>query len=66
MPKKIPKKGTPEAHDELKGFDIQINEFGEIVSTIAVDRLNTFLNKNVQDKKLSEDVLSTLDKEEEE
>jgi len=27
MPKKKPKKGNPEVHDELKGFDIKINEF---------------------------------------
>lgn len=54
MPKKIPKKGTPEAHDELKGFDIQINEFGQIRSTLPIDRLNAFLNENLQDKKLKD------------
>ena len=54
MPKKIPKKGAPEAHDELHGFDIRINEFGEVQSTIPVDRLNSFLNENVKDKKLIE------------
>lgn len=52
MPKKIPKKGAPEAHDDLKGFDIRINELGEIVSTLSVDKLNHFLNENVDDKKL--------------
>ena len=54
MPKKIPKKGTPEAHDELKGFDIRINEFGQIRSTLPIDRLNAFLNENLQDKKLKD------------
>jgi hypothetical protein len=54
MPKKIPKKGTPEAHDELKGFDIRINEFGQIRSTLPIDRLNDFLNENLQDKKLKD------------
>ncbi|MEO1515925.1 MAG: hypothetical protein AAFV95_12965 [Bacteroidota bacterium] len=54
MPKKKPKKGQPEVHEELKGFDIKINEFGEIVSNLEVDRLNSFLNENVEDKKLIE------------
>lgn len=52
MPKKIPKKGKPEAHEDLGGFDIRINEFGEIVSTIKVDKINAFLDENVVDKKL--------------
>ena len=52
MPKKIPKKGMPEAHDDLRGFDIRINEFGQIISTLPVDKLNGFLNQNVEDKKL--------------
>jgi hypothetical protein len=52
MPKKIPKKGSPESHDDLKGFDIKINELGEIQSTLSIDKLNEFLNDNVDDKKL--------------
>ena len=52
MPKKIPKKGSPEAHEDLRGFDIRINELGEIVSTYSVDKLNDFLDHNVADKKL--------------
>lgn len=54
MPKKKPKKGKPEVHDELKGFEIQINEFGEIIANFEVDKINTFLNENVEDKKLRE------------
>ena len=54
MPKKKPKKGKPEVHDELKGFEIQINEFGEIIANFEVDKINTFLNENVDDKKLRE------------
>jgi len=54
MPKKKPKKGNPEVHDELKGFDIKINEFGEIVSSFNVDKINEFLDENVEDKKLIE------------
>ena len=55
MPKKKPKKGNPDVHDDLKGFDIKINEFGEIISNLEVDKLNNFLNENVADKKLAED-----------
>lgn len=54
MPKKKPKKGKPEVHDKLKGFDIKINEFGEIVSSFNVDKINEFLDENVEDKKLIE------------
>ncbi len=52
MPKKKPQKGQPEVHNDLKGFDIKINEFGEIVSNVKVDQLNEFLDENVEDKKL--------------
>ena len=54
MPKKKPKKGKPEVHEDLEGFDIKINEFGEIVSNFSVDKINEFLNENVDDKKLKE------------
>lgn len=43
--------GKPEVHEELEGFDMQINEFGEIISNTSVDKLNRFLNKHVEDKK---------------
>ena len=54
MAKKKENKKKPEVHDELKGFDIKINEFGEIVSTFDVDKINSFLDENVKDKKLKE------------
>ena len=53
MPKKKPKKGKPEVHDDLKGFDIKIDEFGEIKSNLNIDKINSFLNENVEDKKLT-------------
>ena len=65
MPKKKPKKGKPEVHEQLKGFDIKINEFGEIVSNFPVDKLNDFLNENVEDKKLKEKEETEKDLEEE-
>ena len=64
MPKKKPKKGDPEVHDELKGFDIKINEFGEIVSNLEVEKLNEFLDENVEDKKLKEREEKMSDEEE--
>jgi hypothetical protein len=68
MPKKKPQKEKPEVHDDLKGFDIKINEFGEIVSNVKVDRLNEFLDENVEDKKLvdREDSMENTDNQEEE
>jgi hypothetical protein len=47
-----PKKEAPKVNDELKGFDIKIDTFGEIKSTMNIDEINKFLNKNVDDKKL--------------
>ena len=44
MPKKMKKQGKPNVHDELKGFDIKINEFGEMQSSFNIDKLNDFLN----------------------
>ena len=71
MPRKKPKKGKAEVHDELKGFDIKINEFGEIITNFDVDKVNEFLNENVDDKKLRdrdnpEGLLSEEKQEEEE
>ncbi len=54
MPKKKPIEGKPEVHEDLKGFNIKINEFGKIVSNLEVDELNDFLDENVADKKLIE------------
>ena len=62
MPKKKPKKGKPEMHKDLEGFDIKINEFGEIVSSLEVDKLNDFLNENLEDKKFKKE--KSLDEEE--
>ena len=42
----------PRVHKELEGFDIQINSFGEITTSFDIDRINQFLNKTVDDKKL--------------
>ena len=54
MPKKKPKDGDAEVHKDLKGFDIKINEFGQITTNFNVEKINEFLDDNVEDKKLSE------------
>ena len=52
--KKSAKKEKPKVNKELDGFDIQINSFGEIVTSYDLDKINNFLDKNVDDKKLRE------------
>lgn len=52
MAKAITTKQAPKVHKELKGFEVNINTFGEITTSLNIDRLNDFLNKNVADKKL--------------
>jgi len=54
MPKKKAINGKPAVHNDLKGFDIKINEFGQITVNLEVDQLNVFLNENVVDKKFKD------------
>jgi hypothetical protein len=42
----------PRVHKDLEGFDIEINSFGEIKTSFDIDKLNEFLNKHNDDKKL--------------
>ena len=44
----------PRVHKDLQGFDIEIDSFGEIKSNMNIEKINEFLNKNVDDKKLAE------------
>lgn len=41
-------------HKDLEGFEISIDQFGEIRSNMNIENINEFLNKNVDDKKLAE------------
>jgi hypothetical protein len=54
MTKKKKKEEEPRVHEELKGFKMEINTFGEISSNLPIEAINAFLNKNVEDKKLKE------------
>lgn len=47
--------------EKLGDFDIVIDSFGKIQSNYDVDKINEFLNQNVDDKKLK----NRKDKEEE-
>jgi hypothetical protein len=49
-----PKKRKPKVHKELEGFEVSINQFGELNSNMDIEKINEFLNKNVDDKKLAE------------
>ena len=48
------KSRKPKVHQELGGFEISIDSFGEIKSNTNIEKINAFLNKNVEDKKLLE------------
>ena len=50
--KKKKEKKKPRVHKDLDGFEISINNFGEIQSNMDIEKINEFLNKNVDDKKL--------------
>jgi hypothetical protein len=52
MAKERPKKSKQKVHKSIEGFEIHINEFGELVSSIPTEKINNFLNENLDDKKL--------------
>jgi hypothetical protein len=50
---KAPKEGkSVKVSEKLGDFDIVIDSFGKIQSNYDVDKINEFLNQNVDDKKL--------------
>ncbi|WP_297336542.1 hypothetical protein [Algoriphagus sp.] len=52
--KKKKQQEDPKVHGDLKGFKMEIDSFGEISSSFPIDKINEFLNKNVEDKKLKD------------
>ncbi len=46
------KRVSPKVNPDLLGFDIKIDTFGEIKSNYNIDKINRFLDRNVDDKKL--------------
>ncbi len=51
---KMAKKEKAKVHKDLDGLDLSVNSFGEIKSSMSIDEINKFLNKNVEDKKLKD------------
>lgn len=45
-------KKQPKVNPDLQGFDVRIDTFGEIKSNLDIDKINEFLNRSVDDKKL--------------
>ncbi|HSZ72692.1 MAG TPA: hypothetical protein VK750_08440 [Cytophagaceae bacterium] len=50
--KKTSDKGKAKINPELDGLSVNINSLGEVVTSYDIDKLNEFLNENVDDKKL--------------
>lgn len=48
------KKEKAKVHKDLDGLDLSVDSFGEIKSSMPIDQINQFLNKNVEDKKLKD------------
>lgn len=44
----------PRVHKDLQGFEVSVDQFGEIKSNMNIEKINEFLDKNVDDKKLAE------------
>ena len=60
-------KKKSKVHKDLEGFEIKVNEHGEIISNYSIDKINEFLNSNVEDKKLvKRDAAEKAKREEEE
>jgi hypothetical protein len=62
------KEKKPSVNPKLEGFDVKINPFGEIQTSFNIDRINQFLNEEVEDKKLKdrEDIEELKNKDSEE
>ena len=50
MPKRKPQSGLPQVHKDLKGYNLEIDAFGEVRSNISTERINDFLNSITNDK----------------
>lgn len=55
MARKKPKPARkPRVHKNLSGLEVSIDPFGEIKSTMDIEKINAFLDEHVEDKKLIE------------
>jgi hypothetical protein len=53
-PRKKEEHKKPRVHKALEGFEVSIDQFGELKSNMSIEAINAFLDKNVEDKKLAE------------
>lgn len=44
----------PRVHKSLSGLEVSIDSFGEIRTSMNIEKINTFLDEHVEDKKLTE------------
>jgi hypothetical protein len=56
--KKVKPKVLPRVHKDLAGFDIEIDSFGEIKTSFDINKINEFLNREMDDKKLRKSPLA--------
>lgn len=54
MGRKANQSTLPKVNEELKGFNVGINPFGEITSSYDINKLNIFLDTRIEDKKFKE------------
>jgi len=54
MAKKKKADKIQEKPEELKGFDIHIDPFGNISSNMGIDKVNKYLDHHVDDKKFKQ------------
>ena len=52
--RKVQPARKPRVHKNLSGLEVSIDTFGEIKSTMNIEKINSFLDENVDDKKLIE------------
>jgi hypothetical protein len=52
-------------HEDLEGFDVKVNRFGQIESNFDIDKVNEFLNRETDDKKIKSKKEESPDSEEE-
>ena len=52
MDKKKKKIEQADVHEDLKGFDIKIDPFGNLQSNMSIEEIKSFLDDKVEDKKL--------------
>ncbi len=52
--KNVAAEKAPKVHSDLSGFEMKIDSFGQIISSLDRDKINAFLDKEMPgDKKLN-------------